>query len=110
MGRRPGSKNKRNKFEDLPQDFRDVVEASNKEILQEKLATVAKNIELNAAAMKADQDLSEKRAAVVSAASAYAQARKALRLQAEYIIIALSDKGDEFAEQLVRLNLSAVKP
>lgn len=107
MGRKPGSKNKRSKWDDLSPEFKSSIDGASKEDLQGKLAEVAKALELNSAAQKADQDLNEKKQAVKDANAGYAEAKKAQRLKAEYLIVALSDKGDDFAEQMVRLNLAA---
>lgn len=107
MGRPKGVKNKKSKFDDLSPEFKSSIDGASKEDLQSKLAEVAKNLELNSAAQKADPDLAAKKQAVKDAGAGYAEAKKAQRLKAEYLIVALSDKGDDFCEQLVRLSLQA---
>src|SRR6266404_4959877 len=109
MGRRPGSKNKKNKFDGLSTEFKSSVDSISKEELQVRLAEVAKALELNAATQKADPDLAEKKQAVKDAGAGYGEQKKELRLKADFLIVALSDKGDEFAEQLVRLSLAAAE-
>ncbi len=84
---------KKNKYDDLPEDFKNGVDAATDEALIEKLGEISKNEELNRRCKEDDQDLQEKKAEYNAAGEGYKEATKANRLKTRYIYDLLRARG-----------------
>lgn len=108
MGKNNGSK-KKDPFAAIPEDFKDGVEGMGQDELKAKFVEVTKAELENQAAAKADQDLSQAKDRARIAGQIYSDQTKMNKLKTKYLIQAMADKGDSKSEQIVRLELSAVK-
>jgi len=86
-------KAKKDPFADLDAEFKDMIASSSIEIINNKIAEVAKNQEENLRAMADDQDLQEKKEAVKMASEGYRDASKMNRLKVIYAMRVLGDRG-----------------
>ena len=84
---------KKDPYSNLPNEFKEKVEAATDEGLVEILGEVAKNEELNRRNKEDDQDLNEKKAASDMAAEGYKEATKANRLKTRYVYDLLRARG-----------------
>lgn len=84
---------KKDPFADLDAEFKDMIASSSIEIINNKIAEVAKNQEENLRAMADDQDLQEKKEAVKMASEGYRDASKMNRLKVIYAMRVLGDRG-----------------
>lgn len=101
------SKMKKNKFDDLPQDWKDALESSSLDELKSKVAEVAKTEFLNQSEMKADQDLNEKKELVKVASAGYREVTKLNKLKLSYLTQMMADKGDAMSQQTVQNLMNA---
>lgn len=107
MPKKSFKKQKKDPFEALPDEFKSFVDGAGLEELRLKLSDVAKSDEQNLSAAKADEDLNTKRASVKTAMEPYKEVAKLNKLKRKRLIIALSDKGDVVAENIVKLDVAA---
>jgi hypothetical protein len=77
-------KSTKNKFDDLPEEFRTEVDSLSRESLEHKIAAIAMyQVELMAAKAE-DQDLAEKKEAARFAGEVYRLGSKQIKLKIEY--------------------------
>jgi hypothetical protein len=92
MARIPG-KTKKDKFADVPTEFKDAVASSSVEDINKRIATIAKDTEALLKARDDDQDYQTKKEALKTAGAVYRDGKKLNRLKTLYCIQALGDKG-----------------
>lgn len=86
-------RNKKDKFEDLPEEFKTQADSSNRDDLKKLIAKVAcSQVELMRA-KKEDMHLEEMKIAYQNAGSVYKEGTKLNRTKIEYMKQALDDKG-----------------
>jgi hypothetical protein len=100
-------KEKKNKFDALPQDFKDAVDTMSLDELKTRLSDVAKAEEENQSEMKADEPLNQLKEQVKVASSGYREVSKLNKLKRLYTIQNLADKGDPVAQSIVQNNINA---
>lgn len=106
MARGP-KKEKKNKFDDLPQEWKDALDGASLEELKTKVADVAKTEVLNQSAMKADQDLNEKKELVKEASAGYRDLTKLNKLKLAYLTQMMADKGDPMSQETIQNLINA---
>lgn len=85
---------KKDKFADLPSEFKDaIVGCKDAVAIKARLAEVALAQEENKLAMKADEDLAQKKAEAKEAAAQYTEASKANNLKIQFCRRVLRDRG-----------------
>jgi hypothetical protein len=95
-----------NPFSALDEEFKEAVAAATTEALKTQFGQVAKNEVENQAAMKADPDLKSLRAQAADAGAQYREATKANKQRLKFILRVLGDRGDEQAQEIMRLTLA----
>lgn len=93
-------------FSELPDSFKEAMDAAKTEELQKTLADIHKDDERNAAAKKADQDLKEKQSQAAEAGRAYREVAKANKSKTAYIIQLLAGRGEALSSEIVSLKLA----
>jgi hypothetical protein len=83
----------KNKFEQLDEDFRTLIENGTEEQIRAKLAEVALAEHENQVAKKSDEDLAEKKDAAKLAGEQYAEATKTNKLRIAYAYFILESRG-----------------
>ncbi len=84
---------KKDPFEDLDKDWMDSVSSEGVEAINKRIAELAKAQEENLAAMKADEDLAEKKEATKFASEGYRNATKGYKTRMKFIMQVLGDQG-----------------
>jgi hypothetical protein len=84
---------KRNRFDDLEQEFLDGLVTMDSPTIDQKIAGWAKLIEATLEAMKQDDDLAGKRETARLASAPYYQDIKMAKLRISYAISILTDRG-----------------
>lgn len=84
---------KKNPFEDLPEEWRDQITQSSPEAIDAEIVRLAKGEEENQAAKRLDRDLEEKKDAVKFASEGYRESTKGYKLRMKFIMQTLADKG-----------------
>lgn len=100
-------KEKKNKFDALPEDWKDRVGSANLDELKAEVAVVAKQEFLNQAVMKADQDLNEKKDAVKVASAGYREVTKLNKLKLAFLTQVAADKGDAISQETIQNLINA---
>lgn len=85
--------NKKNPFDDLPQDFKDAMENMSDEEIKQAMANVAISEQQNQDAKRDDQDLAEKLEAAKFAGEGYREASKMNKLKIKYGYSILDGRG-----------------
>lgn len=91
-------RSKKDKFQDLDQDFQDTVAGMNEAEIRNKIASVALNQVAVSTAKELDEDLAQKKEAAKVAGEGYAEATKMNKLRIEFCRRVLSDKGKDVGE------------
>jgi hypothetical protein len=82
---------KKDPFEGLDREWMDAVVGSSVDDINKRIAELAKAEEENKAAMKADEDLAEKKEAVKFASESYRENTKGYKLRMRWIMQVLAD-------------------
>lgn len=77
---------------EFPEFFNEVAGLSTDQ-LNNRLATLAKNLEESETAKEEDEELEEAKATATELAAPYRDAKKALRVKSKYVISLLKEKG-----------------
>lgn len=93
MGRPKGSKNKKDKFESIPSEWRDAVAGGSAEDIRARIAEVALNQEELSKAQENDEDLSNLKEQVKVASEGYRDGTKMNRLKIQFAKRVLEDKS-----------------
>lgn len=88
-----GKTPKKDKYDDLSDEFKAKVEAATDEGLIEILGEVSKNEELNRRCKEDDQDLAEKKLVYDEANAGYKEATKANKLKTRFVYDLLRARG-----------------
>ena len=88
-----GKTPKKDKYDDLSDEFKGKAEGSSDDQLIDILGEVSKNEELNRRCREDDQDLAEKKAAYDEAAVGYKDATKSNKLKIRYVYDLLRARG-----------------
>lgn len=83
----------KNIFDDLPEDFITEIDSATVEVINAKVAELAKAEEENQQAKSLDGDLREKKDAVKFASEGYRDATKGYKLRMKYILSVLVSRG-----------------
>jgi hypothetical protein len=86
---------KKDKFQDLDEGFKSGVQSMKIQEINNKIAEWAKLVEAQGAAMKADEDLAQKRETAKLAAEPYREDIKTAKLRIAYAMQVLGDRGTE---------------
>jgi hypothetical protein len=86
---------KKNPFDDLDADFKDSVDGKSDSEINEMIAKVAKDEELNRRHKADDEDLKERQEQAKLAGAVYAEATKAYKLKTAYLYDVLKARGLE---------------
>lgn len=84
---------KKDKFADLPKEFKEAVSSEKDDALNARISTLAKNEELNQKAKKEDEDLNNLKDRVAVASAGYKEATKAYKLKMKFIMSVLDSRG-----------------
>ncbi len=106
MAKKSFKKNSKIPFSDLPESFKEAMNAASPEELQKVLADIHKDDERNAAAKKADQDLKQKQEAVKFASEGYNEVAKTNKSKTGFIIQLLAGRGEAASSEIVQLKLA----
>lgn len=84
---------KKDKFSDLPDEFKDAVHGASREEIDHRIAEIAKSTEELLMSQERDVDYQDKKAAFKEAGAIYRDGKKANRLKIQYCLQVLGDKG-----------------
>jgi 16S rRNA C1402 (ribose-2'-O) methylase RsmI len=87
------AKTKKDKFQDLPEDWKSLVETMGVEQLKNELMLIVNSEDQNQKNKEDDQHLQEVKLAYIDAAAGYKEATKANKLKMKYVFRHLVDKG-----------------
>lgn len=107
MAKKSFRKSSKVPFSDLPDSFKEAMDAAQSEDLQKTLADIHKDDERNAAAKKADQDLKEKQTQAAEAGRAYRDIAKTNKSKTAYVIQLLAGRGEALSSEIVSLKLAS---
>jgi hypothetical protein len=89
---------KKDKFEDLDEDFKDSVAAMDEAGLRSKISEITLNQEAVLEAKENDQDLASKKEEYKVAGASYREATKANKLRVKFLRQVLGDKNKDTGE------------
>lgn len=87
------ARQKKDKFEDLDEDFKDDIASKSEEEIRKKISTVALNQVALLEARDLDEDLQQKKEAASVAGAVYREGTTMNKLRIEFCKQVLSDKG-----------------
>lgn len=93
MGRPAGSKNKKGAFDDLDQEWKDLIANLTAPEIKVRVAEIALELDKLLKAQEEDQDLAEKKQAAKEANQVYADGKKGSRTRIRYCQDILEAKG-----------------
>jgi hypothetical protein len=89
----PRGRPKKNRFDDLPAEWKDAVDGMTPEEIKNRVAEVALELEKLMEAKKLDQDLADKVLAAKDAGAVYREGKKAAQLRISYAQQLLEARG-----------------
>jgi hypothetical protein len=92
------SKKQKNKFDDLPEEFKDAIDVGSDQSILDSIAKTALAQFLNILNKKADQDLASKLELAKEAGAVYREATKANNLKISYARSVLEARGRDVGQ------------
>ena len=89
----PRGRSKKNPFDSLDQEWKDLVSNMTVDEIKKKVAEIALELDTLMTAKKADQDLQDKVAAAKEAGAVYREGQKGAKLRINYANYILEAKG-----------------